>query len=145
MALPDAWLTTVLDAGGDFEPPPDPQIPADYLQKPRRQHPASEPTQLLSSHHPSPPASSSRPKRRRPTLAEVDHSNDPRPCKRQRAPDYSLSSTTVRQADPAIGHPRRFRSRDPLGPSNPSGHRRRLSPSCVDPTTIIAARSLCSD
>ncbi|KAI9760489.1 MAG: hypothetical protein M1840_002399 [Geoglossum simile] len=80
MALPDAWLTAVLDAGGDIEPPPDPQIPADYLQKPRR-HP-----QLPSSHLPSLPASFSRPKRRRTALAEIDHPNDPRLRKRQRAP-----------------------------------------------------------
>jgi hypothetical protein len=77
----------VLDAGGDIEPPPDPRIPADYLQKPRRQRPASEQTQLLSSHLPSPTASFSRPKRRRAALAEIDHPNDPRPCKRQRAPN----------------------------------------------------------
>lgn len=36
----------VFDASGHSEPPPVPQIPADYLQKPRRQHPASKQTQL---------------------------------------------------------------------------------------------------
>jgi hypothetical protein len=81
MALPDAWLTAVLDAGGDIEPPLDPQIPADYLQKPRRQ------PKLLSSHLPSLPASFSRPKRRRTALAEIDHPNDPRLRKRRRAPN----------------------------------------------------------
>src|SRR5882762_7356950 len=90
MALPDVWLTAVLDAGGDFEPPPDPQIPIDYLQKPRRQRPESEQTQLPSFYLPSPPASFSRPKRRRAALAEIDPPNDPRPRKRQRAPNAPI-------------------------------------------------------
>jgi hypothetical protein len=88
MALPDAWLTAVLDAGGDIEPPPDPKIPADYLQKPRRQRPASEQTQLLSSH---PPAFFSRPKRRCAALVEIDHPNDLCLRKRQRAPNAPTS------------------------------------------------------
>ncbi|OAL57242.1 hypothetical protein IQ07DRAFT_638598 [Pyrenochaeta sp. DS3sAY3a] len=36
MSSADAWLADVRVAGGDLEPPPGPQIPAEYLQKPRR-------------------------------------------------------------------------------------------------------------
>lgn len=87
MALADTWLTAVLDAGGDFEPPPDPQIPADYLQKPRRQHPGSEQTRHLSSLLPSPPSSFYRSKRRRAALAEIDLPNYLCQHKRQRVPN----------------------------------------------------------
>ena len=84
MALAHSWLTAVFDAGGDFEPPPDPQIPADYLQKPQRQHPAPTQTQLPPSHLPHLPVSLSRPNRKRTALAEIDSSNNSYPHKRQR-------------------------------------------------------------
>ncbi|KAF1995586.1 hypothetical protein P154DRAFT_340040 [Amniculicola lignicola CBS 123094] len=87
MALTDMWLTAVHDAGGDFEPPLDPQIPAEYLQKPRRQRPRSEQTLYLSSRLPSPPTSFSRPRPRRAVPAEISISNDPRPQKRRRMPN----------------------------------------------------------
>jgi hypothetical protein len=86
MALPDTWLMGVLNAGGSSEPLPVPQIPADYLQRPRRQRPASEQTRPLSSHLPPPPASFSSLNRRRAALAEIDDPNSQPQRKRQRVP-----------------------------------------------------------
>lgn len=87
MALAHSWLAAVLDAGGDFEPLPDPQIPADYLQKPQRQHPASAQTRLPPSNLSSLPISLSKPNRKRTALAEIDSSNNSYPHKRQRVPN----------------------------------------------------------
>ncbi|KAI9695442.1 MAG: hypothetical protein M1820_008627 [Bogoriella megaspora] len=72
MALCDAWLETVLK-GDDYEPLPDPQIPADYLQKPLRQHPASEQSQLLLPPH------CSKLKRKHAALSEISPPNNRRP------------------------------------------------------------------
>ncbi|KAF2467996.1 uncharacterized protein BDR25DRAFT_266464 [Lindgomyces ingoldianus] len=78
MDCTNTWLADVHAAGGDLEPPPKPEIPAEYLQKPRRR-PAPE-TYLAS-----PPscicASFARPKRRRVVLSEIDPPNQ----KRQRS------------------------------------------------------------
>ena len=87
MNFAENWLTGVLDASGDSEPPPDPQIPADYLQKPRRQHPASKQTQPPSSLLPSPPTSFSRPKRSHAALSEIEPPNHEPPPKRRRTPN----------------------------------------------------------
>lgn len=71
------WLANVRAAGGLFAPPPDPEIPTEYSQKPRR-HPA--PHSYLVSPPPSIHISSRRPKRRH-ALAEIIPPNQ----KRQRA------------------------------------------------------------
>ncbi|KAI9772513.1 MAG: hypothetical protein M1840_000718 [Geoglossum simile] len=137
MALPDAWLTAVLDAGGDIEPPPDPQIPADYLQKPRRQHPASEQTQLLSSHLPSLPASSSRPKRRRTALAEIDHPNDPSLCQRRRAPNAPTPITSQAPRSPPDTRNGVLAVEDVIDPdTTPRSVRARRKPAPTPPATI---------
>jgi hypothetical protein len=68
------WLANVQAAGGHFAPPPDPEIPIEYSQKPRR-HPA--PHAYLVSPPPSTQTSSTRPKRRR-ALAEIRSPNKKR-------------------------------------------------------------------
>ena len=65
------WLTNVESAGGLFAPPPDPEIPIEYSQKPRR-HPA--PHAYLVSPPLSTQPSSTRPKRRR-VFAEIESPN----------------------------------------------------------------------
>jgi hypothetical protein len=87
MAFADEWLTAVLDASGDSEAPPDPQIPADYMQKPRRQHPASKQTQFPFPLLPSPPTSFSRLKRGYAALSEIEPRNHEPPPKRRRTPN----------------------------------------------------------
>ncbi|PVH92718.1 hypothetical protein DM02DRAFT_677316 [Periconia macrospinosa] len=78
MTCADAWLANVRAAGGDSEPPPNPTIPAEYLQKPRRQPvPAAYLVPPPSFAH-----SSLAPlKRRRAALSEIESPNQ----KRQRA------------------------------------------------------------
>ncbi|CAI6342358.1 unnamed protein product [Periconia digitata] len=78
MNCADAWLANVRAAGGDLEPPPNPAIPAEYLQTPRRQpvpaaHLVPPPSFIHSSLAP--------PKRRRAALSEIESANQ----KRQRA------------------------------------------------------------
>jgi hypothetical protein len=97
MALAHSWLAAVFDAGGDFEPPPDPQIPADYLQKPQRQHPAPTQTRLPPSHLPSLPVSLSGPNRKRTALAEINLSNKSYPHKRQQIPNESNTTCAMSQ------------------------------------------------
>ncbi|KAF2872817.1 hypothetical protein BDV95DRAFT_593227 [Massariosphaeria phaeospora] len=94
MACAHTWLAAVHAADGHLEPPPEPDIPADYLQKPRR---GPAPTAYLPrASLASPPPSSSaskpipRPKRRRAALAEIEPPNQ----KRQRtlnAPTRTMS------------------------------------------------------
>ncbi|CAI6225569.1 unnamed protein product [Periconia digitata] len=81
------WLSAVLDARGDSEPPPNPQIPADYLQKPSRQHPASKQIEPPSSLLPSPPTSFTRSKRSHTKLSEIEPLNYEPPPKRRRTPN----------------------------------------------------------
>ena len=80
MDLCQAWITTV-PTNNDLEPLPDPRIPADYLQKPRRQHPASKQSQIL------PPLPYPRSKRKHTTLLEISPPNDRWPLKHQQMPN----------------------------------------------------------
>jgi hypothetical protein len=75
MACASAWLADVYAAGGDVEPPPNPDIPAEYQQKPRR-HPASN--AYLTFLPPSTYTSFARPKRQRAALSEIDLPNQKR-------------------------------------------------------------------
>ncbi|PSN58779.1 hypothetical protein BS50DRAFT_367819 [Corynespora cassiicola Philippines] len=88
MDFTEKWLIAVLDASGDLEEPPDQQIPADYLQKPLRQHPASTQTNPSSSLLPSPPTSFTRSKRSHAALSEIEPPNhEPPPKRRRRTPN----------------------------------------------------------
>jgi hypothetical protein len=78
MACANAWLADVYAAGGDLEPPPNSEIPAEYLRKPRRR---PTPEAYLTFPPPSTYTSFARPKRRRAALSEIDLPNQ----KRQRA------------------------------------------------------------
>lgn len=94
MACANAWLAHVHAVGGDLEPPPDPEIPTEYLQKPRRR-PAPE--AYLASSPPSTCTSFARPKRRRAALSEIGAPNQ----KRQRAldaPAHAMSRSPTRKS-----------------------------------------------
>jgi hypothetical protein len=84
MTPTQTWVAAVRDAG-DLDPPPDAQIPADYLQTPRRQHPATAQSPPYHRHplHLSVDASS----RKRAVVTEIDLPNNPHPHKRQRVPN----------------------------------------------------------
>ncbi|KAF1997432.1 hypothetical protein P154DRAFT_524779 [Amniculicola lignicola CBS 123094] len=90
MACTSTWLANVHSAGGDSEPPPNPEIPTNYLQKPRRR-PTPEAYLAL-------PPSSTRIsfaplKRRCAALSEIDPPNQ----KRQRAftaPAHAMSQNS---------------------------------------------------
>ncbi|KAF1952945.1 hypothetical protein CC80DRAFT_507689 [Byssothecium circinans] len=99
MACASAWLADVHAAGGDLEPPPNPEIPAEYMQKPRRR-PAPE--AYLASPAPSTCTSFARPKRRRAALSEIDPPNQ----KRQRAlnaPPHVMSRSPTRKSSRLTG------------------------------------------
>ncbi|KAF2835310.1 hypothetical protein M501DRAFT_462650 [Patellaria atrata CBS 101060] len=91
MERADAWLTVTFAAGSDIEPPPLPNIPADYLAKPRRKRPTSA---LLPSSH---PRIISLPKRKHTTLAEIDLPNEPLPSPTEEpSPSRSKRQRVVR-------------------------------------------------
>jgi hypothetical protein len=51
MDCTNTWLADVHAAGGDLEPPPQPEIPPEYLRKPRRRaHPRGLPRLFTSLH-----------------------------------------------------------------------------------------------
>jgi hypothetical protein len=75
MDCTNTWLANVHAAGGDLEPPPQPEIPAEYLQKPRRR---PTPEAYLDSPPPSTCAPFARSKRRRAALSEIDPPNQKR-------------------------------------------------------------------
>jgi len=86
MACTNRWLANVYAAGGDSEPPPKPNIPTDYVQKPRWRH-APETYPLA------PPALADL-ERHSAALSEIDAPNK----KRQRvhnAPAHAMSQTPI--------------------------------------------------
>jgi hypothetical protein len=89
MACANAWLANIYAAGVP-EPPPEADIPTEYVRKPRRR-PAPNAC-LFTPLAPSICTSFARPKRRRAALSEIDSPND----KRQRvrnAPALTMSQT----------------------------------------------------
>ncbi|KAH8726969.1 hypothetical protein GQ44DRAFT_825526 [Phaeosphaeriaceae sp. PMI808] len=87
MACTNKWLADVHAAGGDIEPPLNPEIPAEYLRKPRR---GPAPEAYLTFPPPSTCTSFVSPKRRSTALPEIDLPNQ----KRQRAlkaPAHAMS------------------------------------------------------
>ena len=86
MACANRWLANVYAAGGDSEPPPKPNIPTDYVQKPRWRH--------APETYPLAPPALAQPKRQRAALYEIDTPNE----KRQRvhnAPALAMSQTPI--------------------------------------------------
>jgi hypothetical protein len=101
MAFAQTWLAAVCNAG-DADPLPDPQIPADYLQKPQRQHPASAQSSLPPNYRFPLTSSIETSDRKRTALTEIDPSNDPQTHKRQRVPNQSKSLCAMPQTPQSL-------------------------------------------
>ncbi|KAF1980433.1 hypothetical protein BU23DRAFT_8594 [Bimuria novae-zelandiae CBS 107.79] len=90
MVCADAWLANVRAAGGDSEPPPNPTIPAEYLQKPRRRPvPNASLVPLSASTY-----TSLAPLKRRATLSEIDSPNQKRQQGTINAPTHAMSQSS---------------------------------------------------
>ncbi|KAF9731991.1 hypothetical protein PMIN02_000356 [Paraphaeosphaeria minitans] len=87
----DEWLSDVCAFGGDSEPPPTPTIPADYLQKPRRQ-PLPD-AYIVSSPPPFKHEPLSPLKRRRAVLLDIDLPNQKR-LRSFKAPARAMSQSS---------------------------------------------------
>ncbi|KAK7177555.1 hypothetical protein PSPO01_16398, partial [Paraphaeosphaeria sporulosa] len=102
MNCANEWLSDVCAFGGDSEPPPTPTIPADYVQKPRRQ-PLPD-AYLVSSPPPFKHASLAPLKRRRAALSDLDPPNQKR-LRPLKAPARAMSQSS--------GSPTRRSNRQP--------------------------------
>ena len=111
MSRAQSWLAAVAQAGGDDKPPPDPRIPANYLQKPQRQHPAFAHTELSPPPHlPLQPKAIARPNRKRAALAEIQSPNELHPNKRQRIPNDCKTACAMSKCPKSPLKPSRKRS-----------------------------------